>query len=713
MLHVAERIGRREFETFRLRCEREKRLLGQPPADGGDRVSAAIQRAQTAVDDAFVTSWAEWSRRRHVLLTIDFFDQIADDEMGRWLARLALRLTNTLVVVTRESPPGQSPDSARWRVRPLAPLSRDEVSCYLDELFCDLLDPTIVEEIYASSWGYPGVLSLVAEKIRVADRRALTPESLRRMLPERLQAPSGDAHLRFIDLITDLVGPSLLDAVYACAAVNVFDEELLGELIDQGGASDPEPRTAIQTLAELGIIERVEGAEQPANRFRLHGFIRAALSPVLQESLPGLWRELHRRAAQYYFRVLLDWEDNAAGPVASLYKYEHPAWLTYKREWFFHTGWVSGDGTIVRARFALLFLEAFWWYGCYAPFYVNQQMLDEWKWEWQHPERTRPENAGAGEDAADERLHAALKFVLENYPTGWAKSPVAPWDEIRDQLLVVRDVSGVDQPEDSVATPEERQELAKLDGHLNILLAHSRRYRDPADGTADSYYQQAISAFTGLGDDWNLGWLHFEIADLVLERGSLTESAAHIRDSAEHLERYIGNTGDWDEELIANLFRIRADINWQRGDEDAALIDYCRAVGHAYRFLFSPVEAGADQYKILFYEEMTARTTSRLIEIVSWAGVPAGRRWADRARRLLPGGGPADDADVHDMLHDADLLGLRVWLFPRAPRMEEAAEAGRAAEASFIDEWTALNGNTPDSGSAIESLRLTSLDDAF
>ncbi len=706
MLQLAERIARQKSDSFRLKCASERRKLGRPPTDGDDRLKMAIRRSQLAVDNVFLDNWAHWSDSRRVLLTVDFFDKIADEEMGLWLARVARRLKNTLVVVARESLPNQTSDFSRWHVRSLSPLSRDEVACYLDEFFHELLDPVLADEIYRSSWGYPGVLSLVVEKIRGVDPRTLTPAELRRILPERLQAPPGGSSddLRFVDLIADLVDPSLLDAVYACAVVSTFDEPLLAELL--GGAenesSEVEPASAIRTLESLGIIEQV-ATDQLSRRFRLHEFIRPALTRILQELRPETWRDLHRRAAQHYFRFLSDWDDdNSASPVTSLYKYEHPVWLAYKREWFMHTGRASGDRVIVRARFSLLFLEAHWWYGNYEPFYVNRQMLDEWERDWQW---TGSEAGGvaassdAVQDDPDNRLHAALEFILDHYPTGWVKAS-APWDDIRDELLVVRDLSGLDQAARASATTEEEKELKKLDGLLNIFLAHSRRYLDPTDRSADTYYDQAIADFAELDDEWNLAWLYFETADLALERGSLAEARTRVRDSAEYLKSYVGDSEDWDEELISDLLRIRAEVRWEADDVNEALTDYCRAVGHAYRCFFSP-DKTPDHYESLFYEEMTTRTANRLVEIVDLAGVTEARRWADRVRELMPGGGSVGDDEVRDMLRDADLVKLRAWLFPRGPAPDEE----QVVESAFFDEWTALNENTPLSDTAVELLR--------
>ncbi|SBW28924.1 hypothetical protein FDG2_6195 [Candidatus Protofrankia californiensis] len=83
MLRVTDRTRAREFNGFRQLCEREARLLGgapkaettglRDPAGGDDQetVKTRIRQSQSAIDDAFVSGWTEWSRHRHILITMD------------------------------------------------------------------------------------------------------------------------------------------------------------------------------------------------------------------------------------------------------------------------------------------------------------------------------------------------------------------------------------------------------------------------------------------------------------------------------------------------------------------------------------------------------------------------------------------------------------------------------------------------------------------
>ncbi|WP_239335110.1 ATP-binding protein [Frankia sp. CiP3] len=716
MLRVTDRTRAREFDAFRQLCERETRLLGGTPKTestgprdpaGGDEpeaVKARIRQAQSAIDDAFVSGWAEWSRRRHILITMDSFERIADDEMGYWLARMALRLTNTLVVIARiPSPHTFTTGSNRWHVRQLPYLSRDEVVSYLEQTFHGALRPGVADVVHDFTAGHPGGLSLAANLVVETGPDKLEASDLRRTL-QRLPDDPWEKWAGLVRLIVAAVRDARLSrAVHACAVVNTFDEPLLAELLTEDDNEHPDVGSVIQTLKGYGIAEQILAvADEPSDRFRLHEFIRLSLSRELRTMHPRTWQDLHQKASRHYFRLVSEWEDDTTGAYSSWYRYEHPRWQAYKREWLFHARRVSRNRTITRARFTLVFLEAFWWWGCYCPFEYNRRLLEDWERTW-HQEDSLAGNVGsiaaATQHNPDDQLGEALAFVLDNYPPGYIKTD-APWNDIRNRLLLVQRLCGLGRGARVDATAEEERELGRVNGLIKIFLAHSRRFHDPADPATSRYYNEALAVFEELADDWNVAWLLFEVADLALERGALDEASAHASSSAQRLAQLAAQTDDWDEELIANLFRVRADVQWAMGNTDAAFADYYRAVVHAYRFMGVPHPP--DAYNLVFYEEMTTRTVTRLCEIFSRSGIEEAKRRTEPARRLFSGTGQAGEDDVRRMFDDSDVHALRGWLFPRAP---EPAEL-RSADSAFMDEWGVFDEDEPPSDADVELLRL-------
>ncbi len=485
--------------------------------------------------------------------------------------------------------------------------------------------------------------------------------------------------------------------------VNTFDEPLLAELLGEGDDGHPDVGTVIQTLKGYGIAEQLLAvAYEPSDRFRLHEFIRLSLSRELRTMHPRIWQDLHQRAAQHYFRLVSEWEDDTTGTYSSWYRYEHPRWQAYKREWLFHARRVSRNRTITRARFALVFLEAFWWWGCYCPFDYNRRLLEDWERTW-HQEDSLAGNGGsvatATERNPDDQLGDALGFILDHYPPGYLKTD-APWNDIRSRLLLVQRLCGLGRGARVDATAEEERELLRVNGLIKIFLAHTRRFHDPADQAADRYYNEAVAAFDELADDWNVSWLLFETADLALERGAPEEAVTRIRSSAQRLTRLAAETDDWDEELIANLFRVRADVHWMSGEIEEAFTDYHRAVVHAYRFMGVPHPP--DEYNLVFYEEMTTRMVTCLGEIFNRSGIDEVKRWVEPIVDLLPGGEQIDEEDLLRMFDRSDIPALRTRLFPRGP---EPAEL-RSADSAFMDDWSVFDEDEPPSDADAESLRL-------
>ena len=113
MRRLVDQAGTDGFNRFRLAYQQQSRLadsffvktdvsLGRGShfedneivsavSLGDEYVRQRIREMQSALDEAFVTDWAAYTRHRRVLITADTFQGVADDEMGHWMARMPRR----------------------------------------------------------------------------------------------------------------------------------------------------------------------------------------------------------------------------------------------------------------------------------------------------------------------------------------------------------------------------------------------------------------------------------------------------------------------------------------------------------------------------------------------------------------------------------------------------------------------------------------------
>ena len=85
-----------------------------------------------------------------------------------------------------------------------------------------------------------------------------------------------------------------------------------------------------------------------------------------------------------------------------------------------------------------------------------------------------------------------------------------------------------------------------------------------------------------------------------------------------------------DEELTANLHRLRGDCCWVSGDRQRAATWYGRAILHAY--LFHTVGGPPDEYTLQFYVDIRAGVISRLFEVRDGGDLDEAVNWRSRSR---------------------------------------------------------------------------------
>jgi hypothetical protein len=662
-----------------------------------------IKDDQAQLDRAFVEAWHAFTSGRRVLVTIDAFERYVDDELGAWLLEFALRLPRTVFVIARNADSQPLPvRSPRLRQRWLGNFAPEEVATYLDRrLYGEPVTPEVVALIHEFTEGHPGGVALMGELLHERGAAAVTVSELRRLLG-RMPDGMDEKWAKLVDQILTTVPERA--AVRAAAVVGAFDQPLLAELLGAGDSgtggpgTDPQAAaTAIRALQGRRLLRQLtDPALGPAGHYRMHEFIRRSVGRAARAEEATSWQELHARAAAYYFRTLQKWEDDDTGGYAGWYRYENPDWQYFKREWLRHEAHLADRRQVTRARFALVFLEAFWWWGYYHPFDFNRELLDDWDRTtatWQPP--VSGPFSGERERQRDEQFGAALRSVLTHYPVGHRKQPSAPWAEIGDQLLLLRSLCDVDNQ--ARQAPDGDARTARRVGALiDIFLAHTRRYADPADDGADRYYTRARRGFTEDGDRWTVAWLDMECADLALERGREAEIRPLLRRAAEAAAR-LGADDEWDHELMANLHRIRADLRWRRGDLAGAGAGYGRAVADAY--WFQGIPQAADAYTRAFYAEMVERVTARVGELLARGDTAAAAAFVRAVADTLPAQ-PSDlDGAVAGLLAgtSADLASL---VFPAGP----ATTSLGVDSSPFMVLWRRARQDAPESMASLEPL---------
>jgi hypothetical protein len=696
----------REFDTFRqvarMQSQKADRYLAKNDVTLGrrsqvgqatfvtniseDSVKQHIREVQNEVDEAFIAAWTEFTIRRRVLITIEAFELVADDEMGQWIVRTANRMPNTLTLVAH-APAAEATPLPQTRKVHLPLFTPQEVADLLGaRLHTDSVDPEIVEIAHGFTDGHPGGVSLIADLILETGGPGLSAATLRRML-DRLPPEPSQRWAELVRLILDAVHePVLRKAVDAIALTSTFDASLLGELITSGD-DDVNVGDAIRRLEGLRLLQPVKALSGDlSSRFRLHEFIRQSVAGRLRTYSPQEWLEIHRRAAQYYFRLLRGWEDAPYDSYGGWYRFESPEWQENKREWLHHSGMLTDDRTMTRARFTLVFLGAFWWWGYYVPFPFNRRLLEDWSRACAVWERAYPAALDSTVAAGDQLLHDALTVLLNEYPVShFAKPRGAKWDLIRDKLLLIRRLCGLHAKRGRKTSPEESEERLRTDAFITLFLAHTRRFRDPADPKADEYYATAARQFSALRDAWNESWTAYERADLAVERADVPTAAGYLVTAAAVSRKLVVGNEEWDHELAGNIHRTLADVHWIEGEWEKAGREYGRAVAHAYWFQGDP--HAPDEYTQQFYLELTSRSAERVLATRArdWTGDPAdARAFLSALSAELPNAPSRSPGEIETSGNGTG--GLRDQLFLAGPQENEL----RADDSAFLNTWQRL-----------------------
>jgi hypothetical protein len=672
-----------------------------------------VARLQADVDAKFLEGWTVWAAHRHVLLAIDDFELLAGTHFAEWLLDQVPRLPQLVVVAACAAsavPKLRRPRSQDLHHWHLGPLTLEEVEGYFAARFAPIVVAEGVPEVaYRYTDGHPGGVDLVADLVGERGADTLSAVDLRLTLDRLPPDPDGKWAALVAQILASVSDTPLMTAAEACSVVDRFDPQLLGDLV---GWPREQVKRTIEQLDGIGLTHRLRFG--PAGRapgwHRMCGFVRRALAESLAAQSDELGR-YHRLAARHFAGRLEAIEDGESGEYTSWYRYERADWQRYKSEWLHHTSQVPGAGFLTRARFTIVFLEAFFWWGCYEPFGFNHQLLLDWL----HTDLRYSASADESPEEKDEehkdaQLGANLGFLLEHYPPGHRKESDR-WPEILQRLRRIRRLCGLH--EFAKVEPDERRDLDRVEALLRVFMAHACHHGPPQlHRAAAGHFDRSLELCAELDDGWMTAWLLFEKAEHLVEQGEGAEGLELVRRSARALAditaaEHDGPTGDgaeldWDEELVANLWRLHGDLLRARSPALAgeAFASYGRALLNAYRFLG---RRPPDPYTTRYYWEITSRIAERLVEAAA-----AGDEAADRARALYDVlaleddvfDEPFDGAAVAAALADGDAVALAAALFPRGPEPDELHEH----ESEVVDRWNTFMDDAPPTGADVDLL---------
>jgi hypothetical protein len=302
-----------------------------------------------------------------------------------------------------------------------------------------------------------------------------------------------------------------------------------------------------------------------------------------------------------------------------------------------------------------IYLYAFWWWGYYQPFAFCEAMLEDWEM------RTPSIQLQA--------VYEALREFRANYPEGYEKRNKPGWPKVKACLLFLRERLGLDGDVEQLS--KEQQHTRAV---MDFFLAEAYGYAQNGDlALAMQTYESARARFEALGDTWNASWLLFYMADLIKDVGQTDDERAanealarayclasiRLAESATLLKR--------DPEVLGNVYRVLADLDFAAGDYVRTVHDDFHATAYAYAFQGIPNIP--DSYTAEFFDEITRKAADRIAALIASDPV-AGRTMRDALKaRWAPftaSDTQAASADIRE-IDPTNADAIAAYIFPCPP----------------------------------------------
>ena len=649
------------------------------------QVTAAWQRAGLQVAEEFVDCLNVVAGDRPLLLLIDNVDRISNQEIGTWLRGVLENLQRAVIVMTHEPEVSLELPPGLGSTMKLAPLTEDEVGEYLRRRPIPDGSPDLARLVHAYSGGRPVVVGLVHDLILDPDS-GLTIEELSDGLVRLPADPEDRLAVVVQDMVKRFEGKLLEKALMAASVPRYLDAELLARLLEEGfGEHDLDLPKIMRDLESFSFIEEFTAGAKRVHYVRVHPFIRrGVVEQIRDRERSGVYTDLHECAARYFFDKVIS-EDRDYG---EMFNYEDPEQQEITRQWLYHLARCA-EVEHALLQVSRVFLDAFWWWGNYVHFNFCEEVATDLR------------NLATETGSADARLVAnAVRTILDQYPkrslyrldADWGRYPDADWDAVEKALLRIQDKSGLEDWSDSWTTLQQR--VAAL---IEIFLAHCYRYRGTMPEQAAEHYgtasdilaaidEAAASEATDAGDapnapGWDRAWVAFERADLAFECDQIEDALAGCTEAAGLA--YQAPPDMREQEVIANIHRLRGDCLWNSDDREAAAGEYGAAVMHSYLFQASSSSEAPDEYTMQFYFETRGRALEKFLR--AWGeDEDQGVRIAQVLQEVVPRREPVAELSKEQMrqLVEGSLLDLANTLFPAGPDVADLY----VVESDFMDQ---------------------------
>jgi hypothetical protein len=599
------------------------------------RLEATIDAEKARMLDAFARVVDRVGRTTGAFILVDEYDRLQGHLVADWLLQLVTAPEHAVVVVaTRIGGPMSAAGPQPLEQVELRRFSRAEVGVYLERrLGKDAVDDALVARVCRFSDGLPQAVAMATDLI---EQRRRTGGDL---LLDDLNVKSSTATAELLStIVSEVPELDVQNVLKEGRFTRRIDADLIHYLLyerryEEG--DDEQRRRADEALAKLkkySFVESYDGADDGLGRYRFHEYITRTQAPPDDPTLEVDEERVHARLAAYYERRHDQWDEehDTEGPYKKLYKLESLDWQALAREWLYHMSRLNRPDVreVVEIAFVRVFLQTFWWWGCYVRYDYCEQLLNDW-------ERLQPQ---------PRRWTGWLHELLDSYPPGYQKLDKGDWAKVDRAMRKLRDdlhLGGRIRLEtDATADDRARKHLSNrrmVRALTSLFRAHSYKFRTDAADLAADYFDDALNHFRADEEASAVAWTTFELAELLLALNDVTGASEQLQEAARVLGEMVEeDPDDEDYELRANLQRLHGDITAATADWEASVDATARAVLRAYAFLNEPEPP--DPYTVAFYEEMRERAAQRLLDLRERDGNDAEAAAKDAeaaAKRLL------------------------------------------------------------------------------
>jgi hypothetical protein len=664
MLRVVRSLGRKRLQPHIQRWLEEyvgqnwrERLNQMNPVDYEPHLPAALA--------ADLAESMEHTPQRSVIF-IDTYEDFASSEERTYVQTLAealwyLRANALLVICGRDRLKWRDSKEYLEQLR-VGELTYTETKAFLRKCQTDRLafSGERMEAIWNLTHGYAGALGKVIDLLKdsgieqaeqiISDMGAGFTDNRAQDWRMRLNE---DLLNRILEHLKQQERVDLIGMLRVASILRWFHESLLFKMTGERDTF----QDYYERLLDYSFIEphTLPNGEQV---YRMHTVTQSLLAQNIRPASQK--RKWHAMAMEYFHDTLERYEQEREAAIAYVrwYEIEDPNRQVVVTEWLYHL-FRADDPLTARVHFAAEFLGAFYWWG----WYVRYPFLDELI-ECLSQQSLSDENKAFLEQ---------IRMFHISYTVGTDEekrhAPPESWHRVIEALQSLRDLCNVEQP----VLSEEQQSIRAITANY---LGDAHRYLGHID-EAEAFYQEA---YEYVEDENDRAWMRYFLSGLYLDCHALLQALQAALDSMHRLfselpapltdfalpGEEINPYKEVNHELIANLYRVRADIYYHQEQYDRSMAFYNQAVFFAYAFHGCPKVA--DPYSQKFYDEITSRVANRLLGF--WAREAHKEKvlqYCEDLRRFwmrVNALDPEARMDFQAMIEDQDVVALKLALFP-------------------------------------------------